>query len=184
MKKITILTMFLAGAVSVKAQNSSNAGGVGAHKANLQLSNAIEISFTSSNNTANIEFASITDMLNGLESAAYEVKVRSNKKFRVSVKQSSNTFTYSGTDPLGSTMLVSNVLKVLVTENSTGGYRPWLAQIFGWQSFNSLNIPVTLISDCSAGANQTFAVKYKATPGLNFIAGTYTADMVYTATQE
>jgi hypothetical protein len=41
-----------------------------------------------------------------------------------------------------------------------------------------------MINSASKGGNQTFEVKYKATPGFAYPAGTYTTDVVYTATQE
>ncbi|MCB0700871.1 MAG: hypothetical protein KDC11_13515, partial [Chitinophagaceae bacterium] len=41
-----------------------------------------------------------------------------------------------------------------------------------------------LITTADRGGNQTFSVKYKATPGFAYPAGTYSVDVVYTATQE
>lgn len=181
MKKVTIIISLLLTAWAGKAQN---ANGIGEQNANLEMSNALEISFTSNTNAVNMEFTSLNDMVNGIETATHEIKVRSNKKFRVTVKPASNTFTYSGLALIGSLLQVSSVMKIQVGNNNTGGDRPWLAQIFGWQSFSSLGLPVTLLTDCDAGGNQTFTVKYKATPGISVTSGNYTAEMVYTATQE
>lgn len=48
--------------------------------------------------------------------------------------------------------------------------------------FLLLGLTVTVLTNCHAGDNQTFTVKYKATPGVNCVAGNYIIDMVYTAT--
>lgn len=180
MKKSAIIALLIAATATAYGQNGNSTG---LQKTNLDLSNALEISFTSSNNV-DIQFNSLNDMLNGVETATHEVKVRSNKKFKVSVKQASNIFNYAGNNLVGSLLQVSNVMKVQVVNNNTGGDRPWLAWLFGWQSFSAIGTPVTLLTNCDAGDNRTFTVKYKATPGINFEAGTYTVDMVYTATQE
>jgi hypothetical protein len=41
-----------------------------------------------------------------------------------------------------------------------------------------------LINSGANGSSQSFTVKYKANPGYLFGAGTYTVDVVYTATQQ
>lgn len=163
------------------AQNASNSG---LQTAELALTNALEISFTGNSSTVNVEFQSLSDMLNGVETATHEIKVRSNKKFKVSVKPSSNNFTYAGPSLIGTLLKVSSVMKIMVVDNNTGGSKPYLAQLTGWQSFSVLGLPITLLNNCKAGGNQTFTVKYKATPGINCNAGTYTTEMVYTATQQ
>ncbi len=168
---------------TVQAQNATNANGV--QTANLDLSNALEISFTgNSSDVINVEFASLNDMMNGIETAAHEIRVRSNKKFKVTVKPSSNNFTYTGTSLLGTLLKVSSVMKIQVENNHTGGSQPYVAQLLGWQNFNIFGSPVTLLNNCDAGDNQTFTVKYKATPGVNCKAGNYSTEMVYTATQQ
>jgi len=168
---------------TAQAQNATSAAG--AQKANLDLSNALEISFTgNSSEIINVEFASLTDMINGVETAEHEIRVRSNKKFKVTVKPSSNNFTYSGNSLIGTLLRVSNVMKIQVVNNNTGGSQPFSAQLLGWQSFSILGTPVTLLNNCDAGGNQTFTVKYKATPGVNCKAGNYSTEMVYTATQQ
>lgn len=182
MKKIIgILSAVLAFGIS-HAQNQNSGG---SQETNLQLSNAIELSFTSSNSSnMDVAFNSLSDMMNGVETAAHEVRVRSNKKFKVTVQQSSNNFSYSGNYILNTLMKVSSVMKVKVVNNNTGGSQPLSAVLAGWQSFSIWGTPVTLLNNCDPGGNQTFTVKYKATPGTNFVAGTYTVDMVYTATQQ
>lgn len=163
---------------------AQNVDGAATQAANLQMENAIELTIMSGVSNMDIEFNSLNDMINGVTTAKHQIRVRSNKKFKVTVKPSSNNFTYSGSSLIGTLMKVSNVMKIKVTDNQTGGSQPLVAQLLGWQSFSVLNTPVTLLTGCSAGGNQTFNIQYKATPGTNCVAGSYTTDMVYTATQE
>src|SRR5690606_29779060 len=88
-------------------------------------SNAIELTFTG-NNSANgsavtMAFTSVNNYANGVESAAQELKVRSNKDFSVTVKANAQNFTYSCTTTPSPSMPVSGVLGVKVTANGTGG---------------------------------------------------------------
>ena len=83
----------------------------------------LEISFTGGNSgIVDIEFTSLNDMANGVETAKHEVKVRSNKKFKVSVKPSSNNFTFSGSSLIGSLLKVSTVMKIKVEDNNSRRY--------------------------------------------------------------
>lgn len=182
MKRITILAVLAF--LSVAAQGQQTTANSAVQSTNLALSNALEISFTGNSGIVDIDFASLNDLVNGVETASHQIKVSSNKKYKVTVRPASDNFTYAGSSLLGSLLKVSTVMKIKVEDNNTGGDRPWLAQILGWQSFSVLGLPVTLLTDCDAGNNQTFTVKYKATPGINCVAGNYNADMVYTATQQ
>ena len=183
MKRIVTVAAMAILSFTAQAQNASTSSG--AQTTNLDLSNALEISLIgSSSNVINVEFASLTDMINGVETSTQELRVRSNKKFKVTVKPSSNNFTYSGSSLIGTLLKVSTVIKIQVVNNNTGGSQPFIAQLLGWQSFSVLGLPVTLLNNCDAGNNQTFTVKYKATPGVNCKAGSYSTDMVYTATQQ
>lgn len=180
MKRVGVVILLVLSSWVANAQNDVASG---AQTANLNLSNAIDIALVSSNTTQNIEFNSLNDLINGVESAEHELRVRSNKKFKVTVKPSSTKFSYSGSYILGTLLRVSSVMKIQVTENNTGGSQPFFAQLSGWQAFSYWGFPTTLLNNCTPGGNQTFKVKYKATPGINTVAGTYTVDMVYTATQ-
>lgn len=152
----------------------------------LSLSNAIEITFVNNMSAygadVTIPFSTVNDYANGVESDAQELKVRSNKDFSVAVKTNSANFTYTGNTTPAPTMPVENVLAVKVTANSTGGS---IANPFSASSYATLSSSnQDLISGASRGGNQTFSVKYKATPGFAYPAGTYAVDVVYTATQE
>lgn len=181
MQRIIFLAVLAISSYTCAAQNDI---ATGAHSANLDLSNALEISFTGNSGVINIEFFSLNDMLNGVETATHEILVKSNKKYKVTVKPSSNNFTYSGPSLLGSLLKCSSVMKIQVVDNNTGGTQPYLARLLGWQAFSALGLPVTLLNNCDPGGNKTFTVKYKATPGINCVAGNYSTDMVYTATQQ
>ncbi len=97
MKKIVILAASIVSfGFAANAQTTSTAQ----QTVNLNLTNAIEIMFTGSNSatgtTVNLAFDDISDYQNGVESGAQELRVRSNKKFNVSVKTNSSTFSYTG----------------------------------------------------------------------------------------
>lgn len=148
--------------------------------ANLGLSDAVEVTITSSA-TTNITFNSINDMINGVESGTQDVRVRSNKGFRVSVASASGNFTYTGNSLLNTLLPVSSVLKVKVVTNNTGGDVPLLMWLLGYQALGTGSL--TILNNCDAGGNQAFSVKYKATPGVLNAGGNYSVDLIYTATQ-
>lgn len=179
MKAILGILVILGMAIGVNAQNAS---GSAVQSANLNLSNAIELSFVSgSGPQVDVAFNNATDLQNGVESGVQTIQVRSNKKFKVAVSSASTNFTYSGSSITNNIIPVNTGLKVKVVANNTGGYLTLAA----WLGYLGLTFgsSTTLLNYCDAGGNQTFAVKYKATPGLLAAPGTYTADVVFTATQ-
>jgi len=179
MKKVfTIAALTIAGFAS-KAQVASTA----TQTVNLNLSNAIELTFTGSGTATgaavNLAFNTVNDYANGVQSSAQELKVRSNKKFGVTVKSNATSFSYVGSTTPAPVMPVSGVLGLKVSANGTGGT---IAGTFA--GFTSLSSSAAnLISNANNGGNQTFSVMYNATPGFTYPAGTYTVDVVYTATQ-
>lgn len=169
----------LAGAASLRAQTSTNAAA--GQSAKLALSNAIELTFASgSGGTTKMEFFSLNDLVNGVESNTQQLIVKSNKTFDVFVSCPTANFTYSGSSLLNRLLSVASVLKITCTQ-ANGGTVP--GQTGTWKGFN-LFTPTTLLTDCAPGGNQTFTVKYKATPGITAAAGTYLANIVFTATQQ
>lgn len=182
MKKITLILLLVAAAVAVQAQN--NEQGSATQSANLVMSNAIEITFNSngsaSGDVVNLAFDNVNDYANGVESTPIELKVRSNKKFHVWAKASSNKFTYSGNTSPAPQMNV-NKLAIMVVSNNTGGNTPnAVNNKYANMSKNNRK----LVNNGTAGGNNTFAVQYKANPGYEFPAGTYSIDIIYTATQQ
>lgn len=184
MKRI-ITTILLASAlVHASAQNQANDVEQARQSARLVMSNAIDITFSATNSSAggtvSLVFDDINDFANGVNSAPYQIKVRSNKRFRVQAKASSSRFSYTGNTSPAPRMNVSNVLFIKVTNNSTGGS---VGSSFNnkYRTLSSSN--QTLINNATAGGNKTFNVEYRATPGYNFPAGTYSVNVVYTATQ-
>lgn len=183
MKKV-ILILLLTGATALAAvaQNVSNS--TATQSAKLVMSNAIEISFNSNGSnegsTVDLQFQTVNDFANGVESSPIELKVKSNKKFHVWAKASSNRFTYSGNTTPAPRMNV-NKLKIKVVSNNTGGTVP---NAVNNKYKNMRKGNRKLINNGTPGGDNTFAVQYKADPGYEFPAGTYTVDVIYTATQK
>ncbi len=181
MKKIILATILLVSAASVKAQTT----GTATQTVKLNLSDVIDITFTANNNATgaavNFTFANVSDYTNGKQSSDYQIKVRSNKKFNVTVKANSAHFTYSGSASPAPSMPVSSVLSMMIAANQTGGSQvsPFSSGSFGSITSSAQN----MLTNCNLGNNQWFNVKYKANPGFNYPGGTYTVDVVYTATQ-
>ncbi|MBN9484085.1 MAG: hypothetical protein J0H46_12070 [Bacteroidetes bacterium] len=181
MKKLIAIAAILTSAYAANAQVSSTA----TQTVNLNLSNAIELTFTGSGNAngadVNLAFNTVNDYANGVTSGAQELKVRSNKNFSVTVKTSSANFSYTGSTTPAPTMPVSGVLALKVSANGTSGTVATPFSTTAYAGLTSSN--QNLITNGSRGGNQTFSVMYQATPGFSYPAGTYTTDVVYTATQ-
>jgi hypothetical protein len=180
MKKIIAITSIVLVGFAAKAQNASSTA---TQTVNLNLSNAIELTFTGSGTATgaavNLAFTTVNDYANGVESAAQQLKVRSNKAFGVTVKTNNASFTYSGTTTPAPVMPVAGTLDVKVSSNGTGGTTAGTFAGYTDLSTTAAN----MISNGTYGGNQLFSVMYKATPGFAYPAGTYTVDVVYTATQ-
>ena len=186
MKKIIAIAVFASFGFAANAQDQANQTSSASQTTNLVLSNAIEITFTGNSSATGadvtIPFTTVNDYANGVESDAQELKVRSNKNFSVAVKANAANFSYTGTTSPAPTMPVSGVLAVKVTANGTGGS---IANPFSSTAYATLtSANQDLITAADRGGNQTFSVKYKATPGFAYPAGTYAVDVVYTATQQ
>jgi len=181
MKKIALIAAaFVSFGFAANAQVNSSAQ----QQVNLSLSDAIEITFTGSGTATGdpvtMTFTTVNDYANGVESAAQELKVRSNKDFKVEVKANAANFSYTGSTTPSPSMPVSGVLNLMVPTNNTGGT---VAGTFGSAYTTLTNANQDLITSATKGGNKTFEVQYKATPGFSYPAGTYTVDVVYTATQ-
>ncbi len=178
MKKIILFSLALLGLAQIAdAQATSSAN----QNVALSLSNAIAITFvssgTSTGGTVSIPFNTVSDYTNGVTSSTEQLKVQSNKNFNVSIQSSSTNFSYSGSTTPAPIMQIASVLQFLVSANNTGGS-------LSYTSYASVPSGMgTIINWGSPGGNQTFSVTYKANPGFSFPAGTYTANIIYTATQ-
>lgn len=184
MKKLSII---LAAILSLAFQsNAQNATSSASQTTKLSLSDAIDITFTGTSSATgamvNFAFNNVNDFANGIQSSDYQIKVRSNKKFKVDVKTNASTFSYTGSTTPAPSMPVAQVLSLMMAANQTGGT---LSSNFPSGQFGSLSsTSKTLLTSCNNGNNQWFNVKYKANPGFAYPAGEYTVDVVYTATQE
>lgn len=184
MKKFTLILAFLAVAACSAYGQEHNEVGTATQSTSLVMSNAIDITFnsngTATGDAVNLTFDDINDYANGVESSLIELKVRSNKKFHVWAKTGSSRFSYNGSTSTDPRMSV-NKLAIKVVNNNTGGTVP-----------NSVNNKYSnmstsnkkLIDKGTAGGANTFAIQYKADPGYEFPAGTYTVSVIYTATQQ
>ncbi|MBN8669195.1 MAG: hypothetical protein J0L80_00795 [Chitinophagales bacterium] len=181
MKKVIAIIALAVTGFAAKAQVASTA----TQTVNLNLSNAIELTFTGSGTATgvavNLAFNTVNDYANGVSSSNQELKVRSNKKFGVTVKTNNANFSYTGTTTPAPVMPVAGVLDLRVPANATGGA---IASPFSASSYADLSATAqNLLTNCNNGGNQTFSIQYNATPGFAYPAGTYTVDVVYTATQ-
>lgn len=177
MKKLIAIAFTSVFAYTANAQLNTSAN----QSVNLELSNIIEMKYTSNSSTTgpnlNFTFATINDFVNGVESTPQTLSVSSNKPFNVQVKADAATFTGPGVDP----MYVQNTLYVKVPSNTTGGT---LDGNFAGGVYGSLrDFDQYLLINCNSGLSKEFNVQYKATPGFTFTAGNYTIGVVYTATQ-
>jgi hypothetical protein len=181
MKKIILIAFSL---LSISFAASAQTGSA-TQTVQLSLTNALEISFTATGttigNTVAMNFSGVNSYAAGVESATQQIKVRSNKNFNVTVKSSAANFNVTtGGGTTVSSMPVASVLDVKVTANNTGGT---IAGSFsGYADVTSS--AQNLITNATNGGDQNFTVQYKATPGFTYPAGTYTTDVVYTATQQ
>lgn len=184
MKKVIYILILLAATIPGLAQDQADQQQSASQNTALLMSNAIEITFAATDNTVggtvSLAFNNVNDYANGVESDAYQIRVRSNKKFRVQARTGSSRFSYSGNTTPAPLMNVSNILFLKVSDNATGGT---VGSSFNNKYRSMSTSSQTLISNGTTGGNKTFNVKYKATPGYNFPAGTYSVNVVYTATQ-
>ena len=173
-------------ALSIVASAQTNASSTAQQTVELGLSNTIDITFTGSGTatggTVTLPFTTVTDYANGVESAAQQLKVRSNKIFNVTVAASAANFsvTNNGTTSV-STMPVAGVLDLMVSSNQAGGT---IASGYSAYGGGLSTAAASILTGASNGNNQTFSVKYKATPGFAYPAGVYAVDVIYTATQQ
>lgn len=184
MRKITTILIF-ACLASLSGLAQGNSLGSMVMRTKLVMHNAMQISFNNGNNSLTgqditLVFDDVNDYANGVESSPIELKVNSNKKFHVWVKTGANKFTYTGSTTPAPQMRV-NKLKIKVVSNNTGGVVP--------SSVDNVyrNLSTTdkkVIRNGKTGGNNTFAIQYKADPGYEYPAGTYTVNVIYTATQK
>ncbi len=161
MKKFTLFSLAVFGLFfSSKAQTTSANT---SQTVTLNLQNQIEIAVLSATGTS-FTFASTADYTSGLTNAsASQLQVKSNKAWTVTVKAGAADFT----GPTGNQMPASAL-----------GVR-----INGGSSFTQLSTTAANLTTGSRGSN-TFTVDYNANPGFNYDAGSYTLNVIYTATQQ
>lgn len=173
MKKLLLTIALLPVFAGAFAQS---AGSTATQTVQLAMNNAIELTILTSGNPQ-MNFGTVNDYANGVISAEQQLQVRSNKKFNVRVKARASRFSFAGTgaDP----KMPLTVLRLKVLNNNTGG-----TISSGHSSFTTLSTSgKSMISNATPGGSNTFSVQYRATPGFTYPAGTYTMEVIYTATQ-
>lgn len=183
LKKVVIAVILFSSANLGYAQNQNDNT---SQTTKMSVKNTIEISFTGNSSatgaSVNIPFGTASDFANGVESTTQELKVATNKGFKVGVKTNAVNFSYSGNTTPAPTMPVQDILLLKVTANSTGGS---VRTPFSTNNYTTLkSSSQDLITGGNKGISQLFSVKYKAAPGFAYPAGTYSVDVVYTATQQ
>ncbi|MEZ5016936.1 MAG: hypothetical protein R2800_07775 [Flavipsychrobacter sp.] len=180
MKKIILFAIAIFSiTLAAKADNATN----GANQtAKLALSNAIEIKFYSNyyGGTQTLTFNNVNDYANGKTSGYQILIIRSNKDYNVTVKANASNFSYSGSTNPAPVMPISK-LNVANFYNGTGGT---VANTFNNNYAPLSNVDQPLINNGKKGNFRYFFTRYKATPGFAYPAGTYTAEVIYTATQQ
>lgn len=162
------------------AANAQNANSQANQSVQLGLSNAIELTFVGGSSTVSIPFLTLSDLVNGVSSPDQNILVRSNRPFKVAVATNSANFNYTGSSLLAPLLSGYTAIRLKVSNNNTGG----TGTIGSWLLLNILPTSAkTILNNCSAGGNQTFAVSYKLIPGATLPSGSYNIDMVFTATQ-
>ena len=183
MKKLILASIALVSFAT--AANAQTANSSATQTVNMNQSDAIEITFVGTGNATgaavNLAFNNVNDYANGVTSADQQLRVRSNKNYAVAVKSNAVNFTYTGSASPVPVMPVASVLDLMISANGTGGTA---VAPFSTTAYTDLtSVGRNMLTNCTKGGNQTFSVKYQAQPGFTYPAGTYTVDVVYTATQ-
>lgn len=190
MRKIILFILILSsftGATFAQGRPSSASSTSAHQRVSVQLNNILEFTFTNTNSNkggiVTIPFSTMHDYTQGVSTGEQELRIRTNKKFAIGVKTSASYFDYSGAPGTAvSAMPVDSVLGVEVASNHTGGQ---VLPPFGsgrYVSLSSRNLDI--VNNGNLGSDQRFSVKYKATPGISHGTGTYTVDVIFTATQQ
>lgn len=189
MRKITLFILILSclsGAAFAQVRSSQSSAA--AHqRVSMQLNNILEFTFTNTNSNkggiVSIPFSNMRDYTQGVSTGEQELRIRTNKKFSIGVQSSASYFDYTGSAGTTVTkMPVDSVLDVEVSANHTGGQ---ILPPFGTGKFVALSSRnLNIVNNGNLGGDQRFSVKYKATPGISYGTGTYTVDVIFTATQQ
>lgn len=175
---ITVIMTLLC--CSVYAQG----GGGSAQNGRVSLSEVVSASLFAQDSASTAQIAipigGINALADGAESHEIEVTLQTTADYDVSVSSSSAYFTYNGTGTNPTQMLVKDVLSIKITSNTTGG-----TVSNGFSQYQAVDGSQNqLIIASGLSGTRTFSFRYKAQPGFNYPAGTYTTDIVYTITKK
>lgn len=178
---ILLLAQSIAGYCNAQSEVPT-ASQTASQAAKLSLSDVLELTFSVTGGdgvTVILPFTSVNDYIDGVESSEQEIRIRSNKGFNIRVAANSRNFTYTGTASPSPVMKVSDVLNMKITENNTEGVITG-----GFSNYKSLSSSSKKILNKCSNRERAFKVKYKAVPGFTYPAGDYSAQIVFTATQD
>ena len=130
--------------------------------------------------TVAIPFSIVSQYANGVTSQPQELKIQSNKAYNISVATNTSTFSYAGDVKPAPAMPVSGVLALQVSQNGSGGS---VASEFNGTYASLSNTPHSILSAGAYGSNNTLSIQYEANPGMSYPSGTYTTNVIYTASQ-
>ncbi|TCJ12599.1 hypothetical protein EPD60_15130 [Flaviaesturariibacter flavus] len=165
MKKIALVLFAVCGFAAANAQTNATASTSG-QTVTLVLNNALTINYTP-NTTHTMTFTTVADYTSGIElQSAGTVTVSSNKSYHLTAKAATANFADGG---VTTTTMPASVLQVQVN----GGTVP----------YQGLSTTDQNIGNFSRGSGNVHNIDYKAVPGLNYDADTYTINVVFTATQ-
>lgn len=170
---VMLVLLAISVTTTVKAQSTSSTA---SQTVRLNLRPTIEITAVTPGDV-NMNFETISNYSNGVQSNDHEFKVRSNEDFTVSVKSDATNFSYQGSTTPNPIMPVSNTLSLAIAKNKTGG------NAVSDQFMNITNSPQNLLVNCKNGEDQRFSINYRSNPGVTYPAGIYTVGIIYTATQ-
>jgi hypothetical protein len=166
--------IFLALTGSAFAQKAQKSGSA-SQTLNISFGDVIDIRFVSNDQKSGpllqMIFNTADDYFNGIESPQQTLKVRSNKKFSVSVR-AMNTLN-------GGNQSLPSFIYMKVPQNHTGGK---IATAFSNTTYQRLsNNNLVLLENGNKGDDQNFSVQYKAKPGSIVDPGVYNIDVIFTA---
>jgi len=160
-KYLLILTLLI---VALQGMSQQNKSAQANHNVSLRLSNAIEITITKGQNVS-FNFTKVTDYQSGItNNNAASLRVKSNSPYNITVKSATSNFVGNSATP----MPIAGILSVKVFPQG---------QFIGISKNDA-----TLLTNQSVGIT-SINLSYRANPGFNYDAGTYTANIIYTAAQ-
>lgn len=191
MKKLLFVAIALCGFTVARSQALA-APSTNTIHTTLNLANVLELQVNGDNDDVDAymsaSFGSEEDYENGVVLAqtgnfsgqTVPFSYSSNRHVNISVKSAAANFTYSGSiNNTGDNVMPCSVLSWQLVGNNTGG----TGAATGWHALSTSTAAVITNGEEGGDDTQNFGMQLMANPGFNYIGGTYTLDVVVTATQ-